>query len=67
MKPIALSVAVAAALTAMSAGAQGQAEAADPESLEEVIVTAQKREQNILDVPIAISAVPGQRARQSFK
>ncbi|HEX5162748.1 MAG TPA: TonB-dependent receptor [Steroidobacteraceae bacterium] len=33
--------------------------AADEETLEEVVVTAQKREQNIQDVPIAISAFSG--------
>ena len=37
----------------------GPAFAADEETLEEVVVTAQKREQNIQDVPIAISAFSG--------
>ncbi len=52
----ALAVAVAAALGATSATAQ---------MLEEVVVTAQKREQNLQDVPVAVTAFSGAMLEQS--
>ena len=54
MKPIAMGVAVA---LLSSAGAQAAS------ILEEVVVTAQKREQAITDVPMTITAVSGEVAR----
>src|SRR5512139_1163762 len=45
---------VTATLAAAPFGALAQAQ------LEEIVVTAQKREQNLQDVPMAVSAVSGQ-------
>jgi iron complex outermembrane receptor protein len=59
MKSLASSAAMAAALVATSAIAQAQGGPDDAEALDEVIVTALKREQNIQDVPMAITAVQG--------
>lgn len=52
-----LSLAVAVAL-GCAPGAQAAADASD--SLQEVVVTANRREQNVLDVPYNISAISGQ-------
>ncbi len=50
-----------AAAIAVVLGCAPPAHAADPtDSLEEVVVTASRREQNVLDVPYNISAVSGQ-------
>jgi iron complex outermembrane receptor protein len=43
-----------------SAIAQEQAEAAEQDGIQEIVVTAQKRAQNVQNVPIAISAFGGQ-------
>jgi iron complex outermembrane receptor protein len=43
-----------------SAVAQEQAEAAEQDGIQEIVVTAQKRAQNVQNVPIAISAFGGQ-------
>ena len=53
-----LSLAVASVFTPVSVHAQ---------SLEEVVVTAQKREQNLQDVPITISAVSRELIEQRIK
>ena len=52
-KPFVLGAAVALSITAWPVLAQLQ--------LEEVVVTAQKREQGLQDVPISIIAVSGER------
>ena len=49
-----ISLAVATAIAGSSALAQGLA-------LEEIVVTAQKRSQNLQDVPIAVAAVSGEK------
>ena len=50
-----------AAAIAMALGAAPHAFATDPsDTLEEVVVTANRREQNVLDVPYNISAISGQ-------
>lgn len=53
------SVAIALVLTGLSARAD---ESSD--GLEEIVVTAQKRSQNINDVPIAISAITGKKMEE---
>lgn len=48
------------------AGSMGYAqEAAAPQDVEEIIVTAQKREERLLDVPIAISAITSKAMEDS--
>ena len=42
----------------------GQSSLASAQMLEEVIVTAQKREQNLQEVPIAISAIASEKLEQ---
>ena len=42
----------------------GMARAEDAGALEEVVVTAQKREQNLIDVPIAVTALKGDYLEQ---
>lgn len=51
------------ALTALAIAAPAAAQ--DSGALEEIIVTAQKREQNIMDVPVAITAVTGAQIEES--
>src|SRR5580692_11087152 len=48
-----------ACLLALLTAAPLAAYAADEDSLEEIVVTAQKREQRLQDVPISVSAVSG--------
>ena len=45
------------ALSALSLIVTGQASAQDSAALEEILVTAQKREQNILEIPFAVSVI----------
>ena len=61
MKSLVISVLVLGLfVSAAPASAQSGAE-----GLEEIVVTAQKREQNIMDVPIAISAISGAQIEES--
>lgn len=53
-------VALGASVASSIAGAQSDSTRKDIGGLEEVIVTAQKREQNLQDVPIAVTAVSSQ-------
>ncbi|MET0987014.1 MAG: TonB-dependent receptor [Steroidobacteraceae bacterium] len=53
-----LSAAVVSSTALLATGAFAQ-EAAAPEGLEEIVVTAQKRQERLVDVPIAIAAVSG--------
>jgi outer membrane receptor protein involved in Fe transport len=62
------SLAIAAMLSASPAQAQEQpapAEAADEGGIEEIVVTAQKREQSLQDVPISISAISSDTLRDA--
>ena len=54
-----------AAIIAAASGIPQAARAADTiDDLQTIVVTAQKREQNIKEVPITISAVSGERMRE---
>ena len=55
----ALAVSLAAPAHAQEAVAEPQAAAAAPEDTGEIIVTAQKRAERLLDVPLAVTAVTG--------
>ena len=54
-------IAVAAAGLVFSTSANAQ----DDSIFEEIVVTAQKRQQNIMDVPIAVSAVTGKQMEEA--
>jgi iron complex outermembrane receptor protein len=56
--------ALAAALLALSAGATAQAPGS-PEVLDEILVTAQKRTENIQDVPAAVTVISGSQIETS--
>jgi len=55
----------AAALTLPAAAQEAAAEADAPFASTDIIVTAQKREQNLQDVPVAISVVSGEQLERS--
>jgi hypothetical protein len=57
-----VSLTVAAALAASAASAQSPADTA--EGLEEIVVTAQKRAENLQDTPLAITAITGASIEQ---
>jgi outer membrane receptor protein involved in Fe transport len=57
------SISIAVAL--MAAPAMAQESNADEGGLEEIVVTAQRREQSLQDVPMAISAVSGDTLRDA--
>ena len=61
-RAFALAAAVSGALVLHPSRAQ---EAANPPGLSEIIVTAQKREQNIQDVPISVIALSAQQLKDS--
>jgi len=56
---------VSSTAMAQTAGQVAPAQTKDPATLEEIIVTAQGRQQNILEVPYNISAVSGDTIEQS--
>lgn len=56
----ALLASIAASGVAVTAPVMAQDEAASAESGDEIIVTARRREENLLDVPIAVSAFSGE-------
>ena len=60
-----LAVAIAAILAGASPQIQAQ-ETDDDDVLEEIVVTASRREQNILDVPYNITAVSGEEIANSI-
>ena len=61
--PLALAIAGILASTSPQVYAQVDDEA---DSLEEIVVTASRREQNILDVPYNISAISGEEIEASM-
>ena len=61
---LALSLCVAAGSTLLAGGALAQEDLTDL-GLEEMVVTAQKREENLQAVPISISALSAHRHRTS--
>ena len=64
LSPIA--IAVVAALAAAPA-ARAQESGTTAGGLEEIIVTAQKREQSMMDVPVAVSAITGESVNFSLR
>lgn len=70
MKPIGTSIlnlgrAIALPLVGLALAAPAYSQDQDSGFLEEITVTAQKREQNIMDVPVAITAVTGAQIEES--
>jgi iron complex outermembrane receptor protein len=63
-RAVLVSVTTTAAFVASAAGAQAGEPEADTTAVETVVVTAQKREQNLQDVPIAITALSSQRLEE---
>jgi iron complex outermembrane recepter protein len=61
-RSLALSLAVA---TTLAGGAQAQAQAPKAAGLEEIVVTAQKREESLRDVPFSVAAVTDEDIRRS--
>jgi len=53
------SLAVAAALLAMMGTARAEEPPAPARTIEEIVVTAQKKEENIQQVPISVTALEG--------
>ena len=54
-------VAIAIATTSFAAPAFAQSEAAADEGLGEIVVTAQRREENLQDVPLSVDVVSGEK------
>jgi len=70
MKPIGTSIlnlgrAVALPLVGLALAAPAYSQGEDASFLEEIVVVAQKREQNIMDVPVAITAITGAQIEES--
>ena len=49
-----------ASVLVLASAAAGAAHAQDAQTIDSIIVTAQKREQNLQDVPIVVTALPQQ-------
>ncbi|MES2033718.1 MAG: TonB-dependent receptor [Pseudomonadota bacterium] len=62
-RALALSCGIAALTAALSVGAPALAQEA---TVEEIVVTAQKRSENLQDVPISVAAVDGEALRAIF-
>lgn len=58
-------ISLLALATAMAAPAAAQDAAAEEDGSEDIVVTAQKREQQLLDVPLAIQAISGEELEAS--
>jgi len=58
--------AVTSALAQTTPGRAGPAEAGDAARLEEIVVTARKREETLQSVPVAVSVVGGQQLRNNL-
>src|SRR6202048_4828543 len=63
--PILTAMALLAAASLSSIGAQAQSVADSPDQITEIVVTAQKREQRIQDIPISVSAISGDEIDRS--
>jgi iron complex outermembrane receptor protein len=62
-----LGVALGVAATGLLPGAVGEVRAQGTSILEEITVTAQRREENIQEVPISVTAVDGERLATLFE
>lgn len=62
--PILKSLAIGASALAISTSAFAQSASADDSNLDVIVVTAQKREQNLQEVPIAVSAIGAAKLEQ---
>ncbi|WP_347330815.1 TonB-dependent receptor [Marinimicrobium locisalis] len=54
-------LALAISVTTGASSAQAQAQAPQEAQLQEIVVTSQKREQNLMDVPISVNAMAGEK------
>jgi iron complex outermembrane receptor protein len=63
--PLRQGVALVLAISGVLASAAGWTQAANPPVLTEIVVTAQKREQNIQDVPISVIALSAQQLKDA--
>src|SRR5258708_9439121 len=60
----ALAVCGVARAQMIAASTRSEAPSSPPAALEEITVTARKRSESLIDVPVAVSAVPGEEGRR---
>ena len=61
-----LRILLSASVVAVSLAGTSAAEVSDERGIEEVVVTAQKREENMQDVPISMSAMDESAIEKAF-